>query len=200
MAYRRRSGTLPLCSIPVNNDNIEDEDSILPTHFSTKLNSAKSSNDLLKTADAKCCLKYNVEQQQQQPKNRLSVSWLDTHSTCNTGQNHISKTVTSACAPASSPECCTTTVNMNNNTNEKSKFLSSSLENNNTTITNTTTNNNNDNSKEESHNDISQSTEGTMILFSPVDPLGYAQLIHTQSDEQFISPQNIYTKFPTSFV
>ncbi|CAH8552688.1 unnamed protein product [Schistosoma rodhaini] len=202
LAYRRRSGTLPLCSIPINNDNIEDEDSILPTHFSTKLNSAKSSNDLLKTVDTKCCLKYNIEQQQQhQPKNRLSVSWLDRHSNCNTGPNHISKTVTSVCAPTSNPDCCTTTVttvNMNNNTNEKSKFLNSSLENNNTTITTTTTTNNN--SKEESQNDMSQSTEGTMILFSPVDPLGYAQLIHTQSDDQFISPPNIYTKFPTSFV
>ncbi|TNN19266.1 Protocadherin gamma-A5 [Schistosoma japonicum] len=187
LAYRRRSGTLPLSSIPTNNNSNEDEDGVLPMNFSNKLNSAKSSNDLLKTVDTKCCLKYNVEQQQlHQPKNRLSVSWLDTHVNCNNDQNYTPNTIASICVPITSSGYCTT---LNNNTSGKSKLLTPSTE-----------NNNDNTAKEESQTDISQSNEGTMILFSPVDPLGYAQLIHTQSDDQFISSQNIYTKFPTSFV
>ncbi|VDQ14692.1 unnamed protein product [Trichobilharzia regenti] len=114
--------------------------------------------------------------------NRLSVSWLDTHMNCNNEQENISAVANPVCDPTSGSSCNDDVDGLFNNISKTTNVID------------------NDNTRGECQTEMSQSTEGTMILFSPVDPLGYAQLIHTQTDEQFTSPQNIYSKFPTSFV
>ncbi|KAF7256549.1 hypothetical protein EG68_06378 [Paragonimus skrjabini miyazakii] len=52
--------------------------------------------------------------------------------------------------------------------------------------------------------EMNESIEGTLVLFSPVDPLGYAQLVHSAQSatacERNSPKRSAYSAFPTSFV
>ncbi|KAF8567835.1 hypothetical protein P879_00135 [Paragonimus westermani] len=52
--------------------------------------------------------------------------------------------------------------------------------------------------------EMNESIEGTLVLFSPVDPLGYAQLVHSAQSaaacERNSPKRSVYSAFPTSFV